>query len=153
MCLNVVTRLLEDLPGYESIKRHSEFVEYFIPDCNHSSYSWNIQIYTALRQSLLVTMTNDTCVKSSMTPQAYKVVITHAHEINGLEILYRILHSRAPHLGGMNGDIKSDLLTLLFKKVKQLEDFYSIIIRVQQEIIFSRETVSTTRLLFQYMKV
>ena len=71
MCLNVVNILQEYiLPGYQSIKRHSEFVEYFIPDCDQPSYSWNIQIFTSLGHSLLVAMTNDTSVKFSMEPQA-----------------------------------------------------------------------------------
>ena len=36
MCLNAVTIIQEDLPpGYQSIKRKSEFDEYFIPDRNH----------------------------------------------------------------------------------------------------------------------
>ena len=49
MCLNAVTRLIEDLPpDCQSIKGHSEFEEYFVPDCNHPSYSWNVQIYTSL---------------------------------------------------------------------------------------------------------
>ena len=40
MCLNEVTRLLEDLlPSYKSIKIHSEFEEYFAPDRDHPSYS------------------------------------------------------------------------------------------------------------------
>ena len=67
MCPNAVTRLREDLlPDYYSINRHSEFEEYFVPDRNHPSYSWNVQIYTSLGHSLLVAMTNDTCVKSSI---------------------------------------------------------------------------------------
>ena len=80
MCLNVVTRLRENLlPDYQSIKRHSHFEEYFIPDRNHPSYSWDVQIYTSLGKLLLVEMTNDTCVKFSIAPQAYKVVSTHDH--------------------------------------------------------------------------
>ena len=115
MCLNAVTRLREDLlPGYQPIKRNSEFAEYFIPDCDHPSYSWNVQIYTSLGNSLLLDMTNDTCVKSSMAPQAYKVVSTHDNEISGCTIFSIILHSRDPHLGGMNGDVQSDLATLSF---------------------------------------
>ena len=40
VCLNAVTRLQEDLlPYYQSIKRQSEFVEYFVPDCDHIYYS------------------------------------------------------------------------------------------------------------------
>ena len=58
-------------------------------------------------------MTNETCVKSSMAPQAYKVVSAHAHEISGWTIISRLLYSCAPHLGGMNGDVKSDLATCL----------------------------------------
>ena len=43
MCLNAVTRLREDLlPDYQSIKTHSEFEEYFVPDRDHPSYSWNV---------------------------------------------------------------------------------------------------------------
>ena len=67
-----------------------------------------------------------------MAPQDYKVVITHAHEISGWNILYRILHSRAPHLGGMNGDVQSNLSTLTFKNGEQLEYFHSRILRLQQ---------------------
>ena len=67
-----------------------------------------------------------------MAPQAQKVVSTHANEILGWTILSRLLHSRAPHLGGMNGDGKSDLATLAFKNGEQLEDFHSRILRLQQ---------------------
>ena len=80
-------------------------------------------------------MTNDTCVKPSMTPKAYKVVSTHAHEISGWTILSRLLHSRGPHLGGINGDVQSDLATLAFKNGEQLEDFHSRILRLQQVIM------------------
>ena len=124
MCLNAVTRLREDLlPDYQSIKRNSQFEEYFFLDCDHPSYSWNVQIYTSLVHSLLVPMTNDTCVKSSMATQSYKVVSTHYHEISGWTILSRLIHSRAPHLGGINGDVQSDIATLAFRNGEQLEFF------------------------------
>ena len=97
-------------------------------------------------------MTKDTCIKYSMAPQAYKIVRTHAHETSGWIILSRLLNSRAPHLGGMNGDIQSDLATLAFSNGEQLEYFHSRILRLQQEIILSGEIVSPTRLLLQYMK-
>ena len=153
MSLNAVTRLREDLiPDYQSTKRHSQFKQYFVPDHNHASYSWNLQVNTSLGHSLLVAMTNDTCVKSSMAPKSYKVVRTHAHKISGWTILSRLLHSRDPHLGVMNGDVQSDLATLAFRNGEQLEDFNSRIIRLHQEIMLSGEIVSSTRLLFQYMK-
>ena len=41
---------------------------------------------------------------------------------------------------------------MVFKNEKQPEDFHSRIIRLQQEIILSGETLSPTRLLFQYTK-
>ena len=84
MCLNAVTRLQEDLlPAYNSIKRHSEFEEYFVPDRDDPSYSCNAHIYTSPGYSLLVAFTNETCLKSSMEPQVYKFVNTYAHEISG----------------------------------------------------------------------
>ena len=49
MSLNAVTRLREYLlPDYLSIKIKSDFEEYFVPDCDHPSYSWDVQIYTSL---------------------------------------------------------------------------------------------------------
>ena len=72
-----------------------------------------------------------------MAPQAYKVVSTHAHEISVWTIIYRFLHSRAPHLGGINGDVQADLATLVFKNGEQLEAFHSTILILQQEIIIS----------------
>ena len=132
--------------------KSSNFEEYFIPDRDHSSYSWNVQIYTSLGHSLLVEMTNDTSVKSSMAPQDYKFFITHAHEILGWTILSRLIHLYATHLGGINGDVQYDLATLAFKNGEQLEYFHVRILRLQQEIIIYIEILSPTRLLFQYMK-
>ena len=88
-----------------------------------------------------------------MEPQAYKIVNTHDHEISEFTILSRLLYSHAPHLGGMNGDVQSDLATLKFKNGKQLEYFHSRIIILEQEIILSRETVSPKIHLFQYTKL
>ena len=65
-----------------------------------------------------------------MAPQAYKVVGTHDHEISGWNILYRLLHSHAPHLEGINGDVKSDISTLAFKNGEQLEYFNGRILRL-----------------------
>ena len=104
--LNTVTRLLEDLlTSYHSIKSHPEFAEYLIPYRDHPSYYWNVQIYTSLGNSLLVAMTNDTCVKYSMAPHAYKVVSTDASKISGWTIISRLLHSLATNLGGLHYDI------------------------------------------------
>ena len=82
-------------------------------------------------------MTNDTCVKSSMAPQAYKVGSTNDHEVSRFTILSRLIHSRAPHIGGMNGDVQSDLATLEFKNGELLEYFHGKVIRLQQEIVLS----------------
>ena len=42
MCINAVNRLLEELlPDYRSIKRHSEFEEYFVTDSSRPSYYCN----------------------------------------------------------------------------------------------------------------
>ena len=52
----------------------------------------------------------------------------------------------------MNGDVQSDLSNLVLKNGEQLEDFHIIILRLQQEMNLYGETVSTKRLLFQYMQ-
>ena len=65
-----------------------------------------------------------------MATQAYKVVNTRAHEISGWKIISRLIHARAPNLGGINGDVQSDLATLAFKNGEQLEYFHIIILRL-----------------------
>ena len=50
-------------------------------------------------------LTNDTCVKSSMESQSYKVVNIHSHEISRWKILSRLLHAYDPNNGGINGDV------------------------------------------------
>ena len=82
-------------------------------------------------------MTNDNSVKSSMAPQAYKFVSTHARGVSGWTSISRLLHSRATHLGGMNGNVQYDLATLAFKNEEQLEYFHSRILILQQEIMLS----------------
>ena len=49
-----------------------------------------------------------------MTPQAYKVVRTNAHEMLGWKILSRLIHECAPNIGGVNGDVQYNLATLEF---------------------------------------
>ena len=108
MCLNAVNRILEDLlPDYHYIKRHSDFEEEFILDRDHLSYSCNAHTYTSLGHSILVSTANYAYAKYSMTPQAYKVINTHAHEISGRTIILRLIHFRNPRLGGMNGEVQS----------------------------------------------
>ena len=85
-----------------------------------------------------------------MAPQAYKVVRTHYHEISVWTILSRLIHLHSPHLGWMNGDVHYDLSTLAFNNGEQLEYFHSIIIRLQQGIILSGESLSPTIIIFQY---
>ena len=150
MCINAVTRLREDiLPDYHSIKRHYDFEEYFVPDRDPPSYSWNAQTYTSLLHSLLVELTNDTCVKSSMAPQYYKILNTHTREISVCTILSILIHSYNPNLGGVNVHVRSDLATLALNNGEKIEYSHRIIIILQKEIILSGETVSTTKLLFQ----
>ena len=78
--------------------------------------------------------------------------ITHSHDISVWTILSRILHSHAPHLGGMNGDVQYYLYTPAFNNGEQLEYFNGRIFRPQQEIILPGEIVSPTRILFEYTK-
>ena len=79
-------------------------------------------------------MTNDTFIKYSMVPQAYKVVRTHAHEISRCTVLSRLIYSLSSHIVWMNGDVWSDLANLAFKNREQIEYFHIIILRLQQEI-------------------
>ena len=69
------------------------------------------------------------------------------------EFYFFFFHARGTHLGGMNGNVQSDLATLKFQNGYQLGYFHSIVIRLKQEINLSGETVSPTRHLLQYTKV
>ena len=84
-----------------------------------------------------------------MSPQAYKVVRNHYHEITGWTIISRLINLQAPQIVVNNGSIQSNLSTLEFKNGKKPEDFHSLILGLQQENILSGDTVSHTRLIFQ----
>ena len=60
-------------------------------------------------------LTNDTNVKYSMAPHSYKAVNNHAHEISGWKIISRLIHVIAPHIGGINSGVQSELSNLAFK--------------------------------------
>ena len=66
-----------------------------------------------------------------MTTQAYQVVKNHAYKISGWKILSRLILSQVPHIGGINGDVQSDLSNLALKNGEQNEYFHSIILKVQ----------------------
>ena len=83
-----------------------------------------------------------------MATQAYKVFSTCANDIPGWTILSRLINPRAPHLVGTDGDVQYYLSTLAFKNGEQLEYFHIRILRLQQEIVLSREIVSPNRIIF-----
>ena len=77
---------------------------------------------------------NDTYVIYSLEPQAYKVVTPMLMKSRDRQ-LYTDLSMRnahAPRLIGMNGGDNYDLATLAFNNIKQLDDFHSIILIIQQ---------------------
>ena len=55
-----------------------------------------------------------------MAPQTYKVFSTYAYEISEWKIISRLLHLHYPHIGGMDGDVRSDLATLALNNREQL---------------------------------
>ena len=71
-------------------------------------------------------------------------------EISVWNILSRLLHALAPHLGGMNGDIKYELATLEFNKAKKIEGFNSSIIIIQQLVSWIATTVTSTTSYFTW---
>ena len=48
-----------------------------------------------------------------------------------------------PSYWGVNGGVNSDLASLAFKNIEQLEYFHSRILILQQEIILTGETLSS----------
>ena len=48
-------------------------------------------------------------------------------------VLSIIKHTQAPNIGGVNGDVQSNLATLAFKFGEQLENFIITILIFQQE--------------------
>ena len=87
-----------------------------------------------------------------MAHQVYNIVSIHDNEISGCTIISRLIHLHAPYLVGMNVDVQSDMSTLSFNKGELIEDFNSIILRLQQQIIFLGENLSPTSILFRYTK-
>ena len=109
MCLNAVTIIQEDLlHSYQYIKN------------TLSLKNTLTQIVITLH---IIGMYRHTLPLCTHSPQYYKVVNTHAHELLGWTILSRLLHALAPHLVGVNGDVQSDLATLAIKNVEKLNIF------------------------------
>ena len=71
MYLNYLKEPKEDIiPAYQKTKIHSKFHEHFIPDCPCHQYYWNEQTYTSPVQSIFEALTNQNCIKYSITLQA-----------------------------------------------------------------------------------
>ena len=66
-----------------------------------------------------------------MAHQDYKVVSIHVHEILGWTILSRPINFCAPYIGGIIGNVQSDLETLAFKNGVQVEYVCTITLIIQ----------------------
>ena len=104
------------LSSYQVITRHTFFHDQFGKDRSQPSYTCNNNNPTEIGSYLLVTLTNETLIKYSIVPQAYKVITNHVNEFSVWIILSRLLHTREPHNGGITDDVQTDLVTLDLKQ-------------------------------------
>ena len=109
---------------------------------SYPSYHYNTQNFTSPSQSLMLYFTNGNYINTSLAPETYEVVTTYSHKLFGWKLLPNVLHTCNPHIGGYNGGVHIDLVTMAFKINNTLKNFPT------EPLVFNKRLIS---LLKQYL--
>lgn len=153
LCLNAAAKTnINIILAFVDLTHSLDFTKRLIPtDTNNLHFHTCKHNFGTLSSMLLMALTNEMCIKASLSLVAHHKITTVSAVGSGWITLHLLLLAYSPHLGGTNGNIQMDLSNLHFKEAKTLNAFYSQALHLEQEIRLSQETMCPTQLLHQYL--
>ena len=147
------TKPVNILPSFRNVSPKSSFGHILVP---HNEYYLGyysiLNTYNWFSTALYTGLTDTKMISSKLAPNANRVITTERNETDGWTLLYTLLCSRNPLLGGKGDDVLGKITNLRIHNDDDIHTFYDRVIHIQEKLKFSTETISETKLLEKYLQ-
>ena len=146
------TKATDILPQFKDIAPNHPFGHILVPvnefymgyHSIHNTYNW-------FGTALFTGLTDTKLISPKLAPLAHRVITTERHETDGWTLLYRLICSRNPLLGGKGDDVISEITNLKITNGDDIHTFYDRVVIIQEKLEFSTEIISKTKLIEKYL--
>ena len=90
-------------------------------------------------------------INPKTAPLATRVITTEKTETDRWSLLYLLLCSRNPLLGGKGDDVIAEITNLRIHQDDDIHKFYERVMNIQEKLEFSTEIISKTKLIEKYL--
>ena len=94
------------LPDYKTITPGFDYVTHLIPPTSHPQYQDCYNAYKQYSRALLQHLLHHDTITQSKAPEAFLALQENSHFECGFDLLFRIVISRSPQVGGDYKDLQ-----------------------------------------------
>ena len=146
------TKPTDILPQFRDISPHYPFGNILIPNNVHYvGYHAIYNTYNWFGTALYASLTDMKMINPKLAPLASRVIVTDKTETDGWSLLYLLLCSRNPLLGGKGDDVIAEITNLHVRPDEDIHKFYERVMNIQEKLEFSTEIISKTKLVEKYL--
>ncbi len=141
------------LPKFRDIPPNSPFRNILVP---HNEYYYGYHCitntYDWFGSAIYASLTDTKTIPPKLAPLASRVIKTDTTQTDGWNLLYLLLSTRNPLLGGKGDDVITEITNLRIKQDDDIHTFYERVLSLQEKLDYSTETISKTKLLEKYLQ-
>ncbi len=146
-------KAVDFLPPFRNISPKFPFGHILVPHNEYYlGYHSILNTYNWFGTALYTGLTDSKMISPKLAPNATRVITTERHETDDWNLLYTLLCSRNPLLGGNGDDVLGEITNLRINNDDDIHTFYDRVIQIQEKIEFGTETISETKLLEKYLQ-
>ena len=151
--LNSATRVTQDvLPSFKDLHPSFNPSEAFIPRKPHSYYSSCKNQYQQVGRLLLAHLQDPKTIPVTNAPQSSNIISLHQADDDGFNLLFVLLRSRCPHLGGPPQDTIQHVNSLQVHPQETLLEFTTRALTIQGEINLQPHFPLPNELIAQHLR-
>ena len=146
-------KAVDILPPFKEISSQYPFGHILVPHNEYYiGYHSIVNTYNWFSTALYTGLTDMKMISPRMCPLASRVITTDKTATDGWMLLYFLLCSRNPLLGGKGEDVIMEITTLRINQNDDIHSFYERVVDLQEKLEYSTEVISKTKLLDKYLQ-
>ena len=147
------TKPVDILPPFRDISPNHSFIQLLVPGNEYYIGYYNIlNTYNWYASALYAGLKDPKTIPPKQAPLAARVIQMDKSETDGWNILYLLLSTRNPLLGGKGDDVIMEITNLRIRNDDDIHTFYERVVNIQEKLDFSTEIISKTKLLEKYLQ-
>ena len=140
------------LPPFRNISPQYSFFHLLVPKNEYYlGFHAILNTYNWYGSALYAGLTDSNTISPRVAPLAHRAIQIDKTETDGWQLLYLLLSTRNPLLGGRGDNVTMEITNLRVCHDEDIHKFYERVMTLQEKLEFSTETISKTKLLEKYL--